>query len=97
MSTCLIDNVIRERDPIIMSVRITDGHLRIGSCAYVPFKDSLCLGNITSIIDMTESKVDKSICNEHHKVQITIEPIQGDAPKMYGRHFDNNDVIVTEN
>lgn len=29
-------------------------------------------------------------------VCIKIDPIPGDTPKMYGRHFDNTDVLVSK-
>ncbi len=30
------------------------------------------------------------------EVCIKIEPINGETPKMYGRHFDENDLLVSK-
>ena len=36
------------------------------------------------------------VASTGHDVCIKIENIGGEAPKLYGRHFDENDVLVSK-
>ena len=38
---------------------------------------------------LTEARKGMEVC-------IKIEPVPGEAPKMYGRHFDHNDLLVSK-
>lgn len=51
------------------------------------------LGRVTSI-EVNHKNVDKATTGQ--EVCIKIENMGGDAPKMYGRHFDHTDMLVSK-
>lgn len=51
------------------------------------------LGRVTSL-EINHKPVD--IARKGQEVCIKIEPTGGDAPKMYGRHFDHDDMLVSK-
>lgn len=51
------------------------------------------LGIVTSI-EYNHKTVDSA--RKGQEVCVKIEPIPGEAPKMYGRHFDEKDLIVSK-
>lgn len=51
------------------------------------------LGVVTSI-EMNHKNVDSA--RKGQEVCIKIEPIPGDSPKMFGRHFDDTDFLVSK-
>lgn len=51
------------------------------------------LGVVTSI-EMNHKNIDTA--RKGQEVCIKIEPIPGDAPKMFGRHFEETDMLVSK-
>lgn len=51
------------------------------------------IGVITSI-ELNHKAID--CAKKGQEVCIKIEPIPGEAPKMYGRHFEATDIIVSK-
>lgn len=51
------------------------------------------IGVVTSI-EMNHKAVDTA--KKGQEVCIKIEPIPGESPKMYGRHFEATDIIVSK-
>lgn len=90
----LPEYVFNKRDPIVCGVRVEDGFIKIGTPICVPSKDDtfIDLGRITSI-EKNHKLLD--IAPKGSEVCIKIEPIFGDAPKMYGRHFNENDILIS--
>jgi len=91
-----------KRDPIILGCDILDGSVRIGTPLCVVKKDPetgkrsvISLGRITSleINHKTQAKVTKSQVGAG--VAIKIEHAVYETGKMYGRHFDDKDEIVS--
>lgn len=53
----------------------------------------LVVGRVTSI-EINHKTVDKA--HKGQEVCIKIEPMPGEAPKMFGRHFDETDLLVSK-
>jgi len=87
--TCIFNT----RDPIVIGVTIINGVLRSGTPICVPSKEFIYLGVVTSL-EMNNKQIE--VAHTGHDVCIKIENIGGDAPKLYGRHFDENDVLVSK-
>lgn len=51
------------------------------------------LGRIVSI-EINHKPID--IARKGSEVCIKIEPVSGEAPKMFGRHFDENDFLMSK-
>lgn len=62
-------------------------------------KGALCvlqfidIGIVTSI-EVNHKQVD--VAKKGQEVCVKIEPIPGEAPKMYGRHFEATDILVSK-
>ncbi|KAL7306867.1 hypothetical protein TKK_0001027 [Trichogramma kaykai] len=85
--------VIRSRDPIVMGVMVEAGIIKEGTPICVPSKDFVELGIVTSI-ESNNKPVETA--RKGQEVCIKIEPIPGEAPKMFGRHFDETDMLVSK-
>ncbi|KAM8904894.1 eukaryotic translation initiation factor 5B [Spinachia spinachia] len=85
--------VFNSRDPIVMGVTVEAGVLRQGTPLCVPGKGFVDIGIVTSI-EMNHKSVDSA--KKGQEICVKIEPIPGESPKMYGRHFEATDVIVTK-
>lgn len=89
----LADNIFNKRDPIVVGVDVIDGILKTGTPIVIPSKEKLFIGTVTGIqIDpehpLQEARRGATVC-------IKIDNTTGDAPKMIGRHFDENDQLVS--
>ncbi|XP_037330815.2 eukaryotic translation initiation factor 5B [Pungitius pungitius] len=85
--------IFNSRDPIVMGVTVEAGVLRQGTPLCVPGKGFVDIGIVTSI-EMNHKSVDSA--KKGQEICVKIEPIPGESPKMYGRHFEATDVIVTK-
>ncbi|CAO1331177.1 unnamed protein product [Diamesa tonsa] len=85
--------VFNSRDPIVMGVIVEAGVLKEGTPICVPTKEFVELGVVTSI-EMNHKNIDTA--RKGQEVCIKIEPIPGDAPKMFGRHFEETDMLVSK-
>ncbi|XP_060922745.1 eukaryotic translation initiation factor 5B [Limanda limanda] len=85
--------VFKSRDPIVMGVTVEAGVLKQGTPICVPSKDFLDIGIVTSI-EMNHKAVDSA--KKGQEICIKIEPIPGESPKMYGRHFEDTDMLVSK-
>ncbi|XP_059485344.1 eukaryotic translation initiation factor 5B isoform X2 [Neocloeon triangulifer] len=89
--------IFNSRDPIVMGVIVEDGIVCVGTPICVQSKEDptqiLDLGIVTSI----ESN-HKSVENARRglEVCIKIENTGEGAPKMFGRHFDEKDVLLSK-
>ncbi|XP_015790511.1 eukaryotic translation initiation factor 5B [Tetranychus urticae] len=84
--------IFNARDPIVLGVSVEDGLLVPGVTLAVPSKENLEIGQVTSI-ELNHKNVDNA--RRGAEVCIKIEHVGGDAPKLYGRHFDYNDMLVS--
>ncbi|CAN9498319.1 unnamed protein product [Ophioblennius macclurei] len=85
--------IFNSRDPIVMGVTIEAGLLKQGTPLCVPSKGFVDIGVVTSI-EMNHKSVD--VAKKGQEICVKIEPIPGESPKMYGRHFEATDIIVSK-
>jgi len=85
--------VFNSRDPIVMGVMVESGIVKEGTPICVPSKEFVELGIVTSI-ENNHKTVETA--RKGQEICIKIEPIPGDAPKMFGRHFDEKDMLVSK-
>ncbi|KAI5637157.1 eukaryotic translation initiation factor 5B [Phthorimaea operculella] len=69
------------------------GILKEGTPICVPSKEFVELGIVTSI-EINHKQVETA--RKGQEVCIKIEPIPGESPKMFGRHFDETDFLVSK-
>nr|XP_018899870.1 PREDICTED: eukaryotic translation initiation factor 5B [Bemisia tabaci] len=85
--------IFNSRDPIVMGVMIEAGIVKEGTPICVPSKEFVELGIVTGI-ESNHKPVESA--RKGQEVCIKIEPIPGEAPKMFGRHFDEKDMLVSK-
>ncbi|KAM9327450.1 eukaryotic translation initiation factor 5B [Pholidichthys leucotaenia] len=85
--------IFNSRDPIVMGVSVEAGLLKQGTPLCVPSKGFVDIGVVTSI-EVSHKSVD--IAKKGQEICVKIEPIPGESPKMYGRHFEATDIIVSK-
>ncbi|XP_054882171.1 eukaryotic translation initiation factor 5B isoform X2 [Poeciliopsis prolifica] len=85
--------IFNSRDPIVMGVSVEAGLLKQGTPLCVPSKGFVEIGVVTSI-EMNHKSVDAA--KKGQEICVKIEPIPGESPKMYGRHFEATDIIVSK-
>uniref|UniRef100_A0A914CAC0 Eukaryotic translation initiation factor 5B n=1 Tax=Acrobeloides nanus TaxID=290746 RepID=A0A914CAC0_9BILA len=88
----LPQHIFNARNPIVIGVSIEAGQLKKGTPICVPSKDSILLGTVSSI-EKNHEQVD--IAKSGDEICVKIENTTGDAPKMYGRHFTHEDILVS--
>ncbi|KAB5531727.1 hypothetical protein DKX38_018397 [Salix brachista] len=85
--------IFNKKDPIIMGVDVLEGILKVGTPLCVPQKDYIDLGRVASI-EFNKKAVDYA--KKGQKVAIKIVGTNGEEQqKMHGRHFDNDDQLVS--
>lgn len=85
--------IFNSRDPIVMGINVDAGVLRTGTPLCVPSKGFVDIGIVTSI-EINHKSVESA--KKGQEICVKIEPIPGEAPKMYGRHFEATDIIVSK-
>ncbi|EZA50226.1 Eukaryotic translation initiation factor 5B [Ooceraea biroi] len=85
--------VFNSRDPIVIGVMVEAGIVKEGTPICVPSKDFVDLGMVTSI-EYNHKSVESA--RKGQEVCIKIEPVPGEAPKMFGRHFEAKDFLVSK-
>ncbi|XP_072512854.1 eukaryotic translation initiation factor 5B [Salminus brasiliensis] len=85
--------IFNSRDPIVMGVSVEAGVLKTGTPLCVPSKGFVDIGIVTSI-EVNHKSVDTA--KKGQEICVKIEPIPGESPKMYGRHFEAVDIIVSK-
>ncbi|VEL23791.1 unnamed protein product [Protopolystoma xenopodis] len=89
----LPEHIFNKRSPIVMGVFVEAGELREGTPLCVPSRDCVCLGKVHSI-EANHKPV--RLAREGLEVCIRIDPLDGETPKMYGRHFEATDTVVSK-
>uniref|UniRef100_A0A452ISW6 Eukaryotic translation initiation factor 5B n=1 Tax=Gopherus agassizii TaxID=38772 RepID=A0A452ISW6_9SAUR len=85
--------IFNSRDPIVMGVVVEAGQVKQGTLMCVPSKNFVEIGIVTSI-EVNHKQVD--VAKKGQEVCVKIEPIPGESPKMYGRHFEATDILVSK-
>jgi len=88
------EHIFNKKDPILLGVEILEGTLKIGTPICVPSKSFIYLGRVTSVQinfkDVPEAKKGVSVA-----MKIEMED-PGAQSKVYGRHFDFQDELVSK-
>lgn len=85
--------IFNTRDPIVVGVSVEAGVVKEGTPLCVPSKEFLEIGIVTTI-EVNHKQIETA--RKGQEVCIKIEPTGGDAPKLYGRHFDHTDLLVSK-
>lgn len=85
--------VFNSRDPIVIGVIVEAGIVKEGTPICVPSKEFVDLGVVTSV-EANHKQIETA--RKGQEVCIKIEPLPGETPKMFGRHFDENDMLVSK-
>ncbi|KAL2087809.1 hypothetical protein ACEWY4_016637 [Coilia grayii] len=85
--------IFNSRDPIVMGVTVEAGVIKQGTPVCVPSKGFVDIGIVTGI-EVNHKAVDSA--KKGQEICVKIEPIPGESPKMYGRHFEATDIIVSK-
>ncbi|WAQ97764.1 IF2P-like protein [Mya arenaria] len=75
-----------------MGVSVEAGILKPGTPICVPSKEFVFLGQVSSI-EINNKPVDSA--RRGQEVCIKIENVPGDTPKLFGRHFDDTDMLMS--
>jgi translation initiation factor 5B len=85
--------VFNKRDPIIMGIDVVEGTLKVGTPLCVPSKEFVFLGKVSSI-EINHKPV--TLAKKGQQVAIKIECPVYENPRMFGRHFDVKDELVSK-
>ncbi|KAE9414699.1 hypothetical protein Angca_006639, partial [Angiostrongylus cantonensis] len=88
----LPQNVFNARNPIVCGVSVEAGQLKRGTPICVPSRDCVFLGTVASI---ERNHEEMQLAKTGDEVCIKIENTTGEAPKLYGRHFNHEDILVS--
>ncbi|XP_053956980.1 eukaryotic translation initiation factor 5B [Anastrepha ludens] len=85
--------IFNSRDPIVMGVMVENGIVKVGTPICVPSKEFVDIGVVTSI-ESNHKQIESA--RKGQEICIKIEPIPGESPKMFGRHFEAEDMLVSK-
>ncbi len=89
MPTC----VFNKKDPIVVGVEVVEGIAKIGTPLCVPTQGGIDLGRIASM-ELNHKAVDTATAGQ--SVAMKIEGGNAtEQSRLYGRHFDHNDQLVS--
>eukprot|EP00092_Neocalanus_flemingeri_P030651 GFUD01033281.1.p1 GENE.GFUD01033281.1~~GFUD01033281.1.p1 ORF type:complete len:1168 (+),score=526.34 GFUD01033281.1:43-3546(+) len=86
------EHIYMSRDPIVVGVSVVGGVLKTGTPICVPSKEFIYIGVCTGI---QHNSKDVDTAKKGDEVCVKIENPGGDAPKMFGRHFDETDMLTS--
>lgn len=90
--TVLPNCIFRDRDPLIIGFKVTEGIVKVGTPLSVPDKEFLRIGRIISIqvngTDVKEAIKGQEVC-------LKIEAGPGEQKIMYARHFDHTSLVMS--
>ncbi|EDV39938.1 uncharacterized protein Dana_GF10267 [Drosophila ananassae] len=85
--------IFNSRDPIVMGVMVENGIVKVGTPICVPSKEFVDIGIVTSI-ESNHKQIESA--RKGQEICVKIDPIPGESPKMYGRHFEAEDMLVSK-
>uniref|UniRef100_A0A915MXZ5 Eukaryotic translation initiation factor 5B n=1 Tax=Meloidogyne javanica TaxID=6303 RepID=A0A915MXZ5_MELJA len=90
----LPQHIFNARNPIVCGVSVDAGQLKKGTPVTAKTKEGpVFLGTISSI-EKNHEQVEMAKAGD--EVCIKIENTTGDAPKLYGRHFTHEDILISK-
>eukprot|EP00794_Sanderia_malayensis_P007046 gene7046-7837_t len=88
----LPEHIFNKRDPIVIGFHIEAGIVRLGTPLTVPSKEFCDIGVVTGI-EANHKNLERATAGQ--EVCIKIDST-GDAPRMYGRHFTHEDIVMSK-
>ena len=86
--------VFNKRDPIVLGVEVEEGTAAVGTPLCVPTQGGFELGRIASL-ELNHKAVDRA--HRGDSVAMKVEATNAaEAARLYGRHFDHNDRLVSK-
>ena len=85
--------VFNTRDPIVVGVMVEGGIVKKGTPLCVPVKEFVEIG-IVDTIEVNHKSIDEA--RKGQEVCIKISPLPGSAPRLLGRHFEIEDLLVSK-
>ncbi|XP_059227046.1 eukaryotic translation initiation factor 5B [Stomoxys calcitrans] len=85
--------IFNSRDPIVMGVMVENGIVKVGTPICVPSKEFVDIGIVTSI-ESNHKQIESA--RKGQEICIKLDPIPGESPKMFGRHFEADDMLVSK-
>jgi len=85
--------VFNSRSPIVAGIVVEGGVVKTGTPICVPSKGFLQIGILTSI-QVNNKEVEFG--RKGDEICVKIDPVPGEAPKMFGRHFDETDMLMSK-
>ncbi|EEB18236.1 eukaryotic translation initiation factor 5B, putative [Pediculus humanus corporis] len=85
--------VFNTRDPIVVGVMVEAGIVKEGTVLCVPSKEFINVGIVTSV-EVNHKPIESA--RKGMEVCIKIENMSGETPKLYGRHFDHTDLLMSK-
>lgn len=85
--------IFNSRDPIVIGVSVEAGVVREGTPICVPSREFLDIGTVTTL-ELNHKSIETA--RKGQEICIKIEPHSGESPKMFGRHFDETDLLVSK-
>ncbi|XP_044313758.1 eukaryotic translation initiation factor 5B [Drosophila rhopaloa] len=85
--------IFNSRDPIVMGVMVENGIVKVGTPICVPSKEFVDIGIVTSI-ESNHKQIESA--RKGQEICIKIDPIPGESPKMFGRHFEAEDMLISK-
>ncbi|XP_078155367.1 eukaryotic translation initiation factor 5B-like [Carex rostrata] len=85
--------VFYKKDPIVLGVQVLEGIAKVGAPICIPSKDFMEIGRIESI-EMNHKQVEVAKKGKNVAVKIVGQNAE-ENQKMYGRHFDSTDELVS--
>jgi len=77
----------------VAGVKVEAGIIKCGTPLCVPSKEFIYIGICTSI---QKNEKDVDTARKGEEVCVKIESPGGEAPKMFGRHFDETDLLCSK-
>ncbi|EPR79054.1 Translation initiation factor IF-2P [Spraguea lophii 42_110] len=84
--------VFNKRSPLVLGVEVKRGILKIGTVLCIIRKNVLGLGTVTSI-ENNKKATEKAVVGD--KVAIKIEIGSNETPRLFGRHFVQEDLLYS--
>jgi len=85
--------VFCRKDPIVLGVEVMEGIARVGTPICIPSKDFITIGKIASM-EVDHKSVEKAGLGKNVAMKI-VSTAPSEAGRMYGRHFDQTDELVS--
>ncbi|XP_044250388.1 eukaryotic translation initiation factor 5B isoform X1 [Drosophila takahashii] len=85
--------IFNSRDPIVMGVMVENGIVKVGTPICVPSKEFVDIGIVTSI-ESNHKQIESA--RKGQEICVKIDPIPGESPKMFGRHFEAEDMLISK-